>query len=137
MSPQDPNLQKYIMNFQNVSQHKWSLAPFWVPTLSLGMSAANTAKKFDLCFFHVSDSNSFSTFRKCQKVLGKNMELWENEVYRFKTIGQLKVGEKVWFTSFVPFIRQKSPIVTAPRSLISGHQSVFAPRGSASQTSHL
>ncbi|XP_041103206.1 vacuolar protein sorting-associated protein 41 homolog isoform X1 [Polyodon spathula] len=28
--------------------------------------------------------------RKCQKVLGKNMELWENEVYRFKTIGQLK-----------------------------------------------
>lgn len=29
--------------------------------------------------------------RKCQKVLGKNMELWENEVYRFKTIGQLKV----------------------------------------------
>uniref|UniRef100_A0A8C4RPL1 Vacuolar protein sorting-associated protein 41 homolog n=1 Tax=Erpetoichthys calabaricus TaxID=27687 RepID=A0A8C4RPL1_ERPCA len=27
---------------------------------------------------------------KCQKVLGKNMELWENEVYRFKTIGQLK-----------------------------------------------
>lgn len=30
--------------------------------------------------------------RKCQKVLGKNMELWENEVYRFKTIGQLKVG---------------------------------------------
>lgn len=32
------------------------------------------------------------TCRKCQKVLGKNMELWENEVYRFKTIGQLKVG---------------------------------------------
>lgn len=30
--------------------------------------------------------------RKCQKVLGKNMELWENEVYRFKTIGQLKVS---------------------------------------------
>ncbi|XP_064186870.1 vacuolar protein sorting-associated protein 41 homolog isoform X1 [Anguilla rostrata] len=28
--------------------------------------------------------------KKCQKVLGKNMELWENEVYRFKTIGQLK-----------------------------------------------
>uniref|UniRef100_A0A3P9KGQ5 Vacuolar protein sorting-associated protein 41 homolog n=1 Tax=Oryzias latipes TaxID=8090 RepID=A0A3P9KGQ5_ORYLA len=28
--------------------------------------------------------------RKCQKVLGKNMELWENEVYRFKEIGQLK-----------------------------------------------
>ncbi|MBN3324662.1 VPS41 protein, partial [Atractosteus spatula] len=28
--------------------------------------------------------------RKCQKVLGKNMDLWENEVYRFKTIGQLK-----------------------------------------------
>ncbi|KAG7231171.1 hypothetical protein INR49_012002 [Caranx melampygus] len=31
-----------------------------------------------------------SAARKCQKVLGKNMELWENEVYRFKTIGQLK-----------------------------------------------
>lgn len=30
-------------------------------------------------------------YRKCQKVLGKNMDLWENEVYRFKTIGQLKV----------------------------------------------
>uniref|UniRef100_A0A4W4ETN3 Vacuolar protein sorting-associated protein 41 homolog n=1 Tax=Electrophorus electricus TaxID=8005 RepID=A0A4W4ETN3_ELEEL len=29
-------------------------------------------------------------YRKCQKVLGKNMDLWENEVYRFKTIGQLK-----------------------------------------------
>jgi len=34
----------------------------------------------------------FFLFRKCQKVLGKNMELWENEVYRFKTIGQLKAG---------------------------------------------
>lgn len=32
-----------------------------------------------------------SGYRKCQKVLGKNMDLWENEVYRFKTIGQLKV----------------------------------------------
>lgn len=32
------------------------------------------------------------SYRKCQKVLGKNMELWENEVYRFKTIGQLKVS---------------------------------------------
>ncbi|KAF3836339.1 hypothetical protein F7725_028897 [Dissostichus mawsoni] len=31
-----------------------------------------------------------SAARKCQKVLGKNMDLWENEVYRFKTIGQLK-----------------------------------------------
>uniref|UniRef100_A0A8C4NBS6 Vacuolar protein sorting-associated protein 41 homolog n=1 Tax=Eptatretus burgeri TaxID=7764 RepID=A0A8C4NBS6_EPTBU len=29
--------------------------------------------------------------RTCQKVLGKNTELWENEVYRFKEIGQLKV----------------------------------------------
>ncbi|XP_067888325.1 vacuolar protein sorting-associated protein 41 homolog isoform X1 [Heterodontus francisci] len=28
--------------------------------------------------------------RKCQKILGKNMDLWENEVYRFKKIGQLK-----------------------------------------------
>lgn len=37
-------------------------------------------------------SVSFRTsYRKCQKVLGKNMDLWENEVYRFKTIGQLKV----------------------------------------------
>lgn len=34
-----------------------------------------------------------SQSRKCQKVLGKNMELWENEVYRFRTIGQLKVGQ--------------------------------------------
>ena len=36
--------------------------------------------------------NVLLLFRKCQKVLGKNMDLWENEVYRFKTIGQLKVG---------------------------------------------
>ncbi|XP_069776750.1 vacuolar protein sorting-associated protein 41 homolog isoform X7 [Narcine bancroftii] len=28
--------------------------------------------------------------RKCQKILGKNMDLWENEVYKFKKIGQLK-----------------------------------------------
>uniref|UniRef100_H3AZP1 Vacuolar protein sorting-associated protein 41 homolog n=2 Tax=Latimeria chalumnae TaxID=7897 RepID=H3AZP1_LATCH len=28
--------------------------------------------------------------RKCPKILGKNMNLWENQVYRFKTIGQLK-----------------------------------------------
>nr|XP_033786133.1 vacuolar protein sorting-associated protein 41 homolog [Geotrypetes seraphini] len=28
--------------------------------------------------------------RKCQKILGKNMKLWEDEVYRFKKIGQLK-----------------------------------------------
>uniref|UniRef100_A0A4W3J8U8 Vacuolar protein sorting-associated protein 41 homolog n=1 Tax=Callorhinchus milii TaxID=7868 RepID=A0A4W3J8U8_CALMI len=28
--------------------------------------------------------------RKCQKVLGKNMDLWENEVYRFRKMGQLK-----------------------------------------------
>lgn len=45
---------------------------------------------------HLTPSDScvlFCQCRKCQKVLGKNMELWENEVYRFKTIGQLKVGE--------------------------------------------
>lgn len=40
-----------------------------------------------ICLIHVL----FFHCRKCQKVLGKNMELWENEVYRFKTIGQLKV----------------------------------------------
>ncbi|XP_070582392.1 vacuolar protein sorting-associated protein 41 homolog isoform X4 [Erythrolamprus reginae] len=28
--------------------------------------------------------------RKCQKILGKNTNLWECEVYRFKEIGQLK-----------------------------------------------
>ncbi|NXO24090.1 VPS41 protein, partial [Cisticola juncidis] len=28
--------------------------------------------------------------RKCQKILGKNTELWEFEVYKFKEIGQLK-----------------------------------------------
>uniref|UniRef100_S4RIT6 Vacuolar protein sorting-associated protein 41 homolog n=1 Tax=Petromyzon marinus TaxID=7757 RepID=S4RIT6_PETMA len=28
--------------------------------------------------------------RVCQKVLGKNMELWEDEVYKFKKVGQLK-----------------------------------------------
>uniref|UniRef100_A0A669EYU8 Vacuolar protein sorting-associated protein 41 homolog n=1 Tax=Oreochromis niloticus TaxID=8128 RepID=A0A669EYU8_ORENI len=40
---------------------------------------------------HLVDTGDYdSAARKCQKVLGKNMELWENEVYRFKTIGQLK-----------------------------------------------
>ncbi|MGH0156329.1 UNVERIFIED_CONTAM: hypothetical protein FKN15_066646 [Acipenser sinensis] len=39
--------------------------------------------------------------RKCQKVLGKNMELWENEVYRFKTIGQLKALEICQQRNFV------------------------------------
>ncbi|XP_040209124.1 vacuolar protein sorting-associated protein 41 homolog [Rana temporaria] len=32
--------------------------------------------------------------RKCQKILGKNMKLWEDEVYRFKSIGQLKAISK-------------------------------------------
>ncbi|KAM3928991.1 vacuolar protein sorting-associated protein 41 homolog [Leptodactylus fuscus] len=32
--------------------------------------------------------------RKCQKILGKNMKLWEDEVYRFKRIGQLKAISK-------------------------------------------
>uniref|UniRef100_A0A8C2PW73 Vacuolar protein sorting-associated protein 41 homolog n=1 Tax=Cyprinus carpio TaxID=7962 RepID=A0A8C2PW73_CYPCA len=40
------------------------------------------------CFLSVGDYDAAA--RKCQKVLGKNMDLWENEVYRFKTIGQLK-----------------------------------------------
>lgn len=31
-------------------------------------------------------------YRKCQKILGKNTELWEFEVYKFKEIGQLKVS---------------------------------------------
>uniref|UniRef100_A0A8C7KZR5 Vacuolar protein sorting-associated protein 41 homolog n=1 Tax=Oncorhynchus kisutch TaxID=8019 RepID=A0A8C7KZR5_ONCKI len=40
---------------------------------------------------HLVEKGDYDTAaRKCQKVLGKNMELWENEVYRFKTIGQLK-----------------------------------------------
>ncbi|KAG9341613.1 hypothetical protein JZ751_019130 [Albula glossodonta] len=40
---------------------------------------------------HLVERGDYDTAaRKCQKVLGKNMELWENEVYRFKTIGQLK-----------------------------------------------
>ncbi|KAM4688354.1 vacuolar protein sorting-associated protein 41 homolog [Discoglossus pictus] len=32
--------------------------------------------------------------RKCQKILGKNMKLWEDEVYRFMKIGQLKAISK-------------------------------------------
>ncbi|KAK7123924.1 hypothetical protein R3I93_022129 [Phoxinus phoxinus] len=40
---------------------------------------------------HLVERGDYDTAaRKCQKVLGKNMDLWENEVYRFKTIGQLK-----------------------------------------------
>ncbi|XP_014884004.1 vacuolar protein sorting-associated protein 41 homolog isoform X1 [Poecilia latipinna] len=40
---------------------------------------------------HLVENRDFNAAaRKCQKVLGKNMELWENEVYRFKNIGQLK-----------------------------------------------
>uniref|UniRef100_A0A673ZU27 Vacuolar protein sorting-associated protein 41 homolog n=1 Tax=Salmo trutta TaxID=8032 RepID=A0A673ZU27_SALTR len=59
-------------------------------------------KKYECLFFcnqkigmayinHLVEKGDYDTAaRKCQKVLGKNMELWENEVYRFKTIGQLK-----------------------------------------------
>ncbi len=45
--------------------------------------------------------------RKCQKVLGKNMDLWENEVYRFKTIGQLKVSLQnlYFFYNYLPPFR--------------------------------
>ncbi|XP_069469381.1 vacuolar protein sorting-associated protein 41 homolog isoform X2 [Ambystoma mexicanum] len=40
---------------------------------------------------HLVEKQDFDlAARKCQKVLGKNMKLWEDEVYRFKKIGQLK-----------------------------------------------
>ncbi|XP_072547028.1 vacuolar protein sorting-associated protein 41 homolog [Salminus brasiliensis] len=40
---------------------------------------------------HLVEKGDYDTAaRKCQKVLGKNMDLWENEVYRFRSIGQLK-----------------------------------------------
>lgn len=50
----------------------------------------------------------FASCRKCQKVLGKNMELWENEVYRFKTIGQLKVRKEEGERPLAPSIARAS-----------------------------
>uniref|UniRef100_A0A674CUY6 Vacuolar protein sorting-associated protein 41 homolog n=1 Tax=Salmo trutta TaxID=8032 RepID=A0A674CUY6_SALTR len=58
------------ISFKNVKRHE-----------KIGMAYIN----------HLVEKGDYDTAaRKCQKVLGKNMELWENEVYRFKTIGQLK-----------------------------------------------
>lgn len=42
------------------------------------------------------------------------MELWENEVYRFKTIGQLKVGQGLRFQSFVSFFQHQCLFNIAP-----------------------
>ena len=69
------------------------------------------------------------------------MDLWENEVYRFKTIGQLKVGQRLslrdfaFFFFFSPSIHLLSVLLHL--SVISGHQSVFAQRRPAPQTGHL
>uniref|UniRef100_A0A4W4ETP2 Vacuolar protein sorting-associated protein 41 homolog n=1 Tax=Electrophorus electricus TaxID=8005 RepID=A0A4W4ETP2_ELEEL len=58
------------ISFKNVKRHD-----------KIGMAYIN----------HLVEKGDYDTAaRKCQKVLGKNMDLWENEVYRFKTIGQLK-----------------------------------------------
>ncbi|XP_072009383.1 vacuolar protein sorting-associated protein 41 homolog isoform X1 [Engystomops pustulosus] len=44
---------------------------------------------------HLVEKGDYDTAaRKCQKILGKNMKLWEEEVYRFKKIGQLKAISK-------------------------------------------
>uniref|UniRef100_A0A674CTS8 Vacuolar protein sorting-associated protein 41 homolog n=1 Tax=Salmo trutta TaxID=8032 RepID=A0A674CTS8_SALTR len=60
------------ISFKNVKRHE---------VQKIGMAYIN----------HLVEKGDYDTAaRKCQKVLGKNMELWENEVYRFKTIGQLK-----------------------------------------------
>uniref|UniRef100_A0A4W6CQ03 Vacuolar protein sorting-associated protein 41 homolog n=1 Tax=Lates calcarifer TaxID=8187 RepID=A0A4W6CQ03_LATCA len=60
------------ISFKNIKRHD---------VQKIGMSYIN----------HLVEKGDYdSAARKCQKVLGKNMELWENEVYRFKTIGQLK-----------------------------------------------
>uniref|UniRef100_A0A8C7TQJ9 VPS41 subunit of HOPS complex n=1 Tax=Oncorhynchus mykiss TaxID=8022 RepID=A0A8C7TQJ9_ONCMY len=60
------------ISFKNIKRHE-----------KIGMAYIN----------HLVEKGDYDTAaRKCQKVLGKNMELWENEVYRFKTIGQLKVS---------------------------------------------
>uniref|UniRef100_A0A8C5PZ75 Vacuolar protein sorting-associated protein 41 homolog n=1 Tax=Leptobrachium leishanense TaxID=445787 RepID=A0A8C5PZ75_9ANUR len=40
---------------------------------------------------HLLEKGAYETAaRKCQKIFGKNMKLWEEEVMRFKNIGQLK-----------------------------------------------
>uniref|UniRef100_A0A8C7TUJ2 Vacuolar protein sorting-associated protein 41 homolog n=1 Tax=Oncorhynchus mykiss TaxID=8022 RepID=A0A8C7TUJ2_ONCMY len=60
------------ISFKNIKRHE---------VQKIGMAYIN----------HLVEKGDYDTAaRKCQKVLGKNMELWENEVYRFKTIGQLK-----------------------------------------------
>uniref|UniRef100_A0A673C4M9 Vacuolar protein sorting-associated protein 41 homolog n=1 Tax=Sphaeramia orbicularis TaxID=375764 RepID=A0A673C4M9_9TELE len=60
------------ISFKNIKRHD---------VQKIGMSYIN----------HLVEKGDYDgAARKCQKVLGKNMELWENEVYRFKTIGQLK-----------------------------------------------
>ncbi|XP_041737125.1 vacuolar protein sorting-associated protein 41 homolog [Coregonus clupeaformis] len=60
------------ISFKNIKRHEIQ---------KIGMAYIN----------HLVEKGDYDTAaRKCQKVLGKNMELWENEVYRFKTIGQLK-----------------------------------------------
>ncbi|KAJ7395232.1 Vacuolar protein sorting-associated protein 41 like protein [Pitangus sulphuratus] len=41
--------------------------------------------------------------RKCQKILGKNTELWEFEVYKFKEIGQLK--------AISPYLPRRDPVL--------------------------
>lgn len=65
------------------------------------------------------------------------MDLWENEVYRFKTIGQLKVGQRLSFRGFFSFFSISLLSVLFHLSVISGHQSVFAQGRSAPQTGHL
>ncbi|CAB1340653.1 unnamed protein product, partial [Coregonus sp. 'balchen'] len=60
------------ISFKNIKRHE---------VQKIGMAYIN----------HLVEKGDYDTAaRKCQKVLGKNMELWENEVYRFKTIGHLK-----------------------------------------------
>lgn len=65
------------------------------------------------------------------------MELWENEVYRFKTIGQLKVGKRGGVSSLLCFIWTNFLFMVLYYSPVSGHQSVFAQRRSSSETGHL
>lgn len=53
----------------------------------------SNAVKFVVFYFTYLCSLPFHLpSRKCQKILGKNTELWEFEVYKFKEIGQLKVS---------------------------------------------
>lgn len=55
------------------------------------------------------------------------MELWENEVYRFKTIGQLKVGQGFWFLNVVPFLSQSNSLISTPLQFQAISQ--YLPRG--------